>query len=151
MKKQRFIFLSIFLFGCFISCNNGNPVVHSFKKTEKNTSASRAKTIEDSRKQKLSSMLYELAIASDPEDFAKKHHIFLSEDRVKVYIFFDPDVLVSEKEMILNKFNIMIEKKSNGLVRALVPINRLIPLSKESVIRSIRLPDKLINAGKINP
>lgn len=96
-------------------------------------------------------MLYELAIASDPEDFAKKHHIFLSEDRVKVYIFFDPDVLVSEKEMILNKFNIMIEKKSNGLVRALVPINRLIPLSKESVIRSIRLPDKLINAGKINP
>jgi hypothetical protein len=38
----------------------------------------------------------------------------------------------------------MVEKKSNDIYRALVPIDRLIPLSKESAVWSIRLPDRAI-------
>ena len=121
------------------------------QKPEKNTLDSGSNKIGDTKKQKLSSMLYELAISPDHEYFAKKHNIFLSEDRIKVYISFDPDVIVSEEETIFKEYHIMIEKKSNGLIRALVPINKLIPLSEESGIRSIRLPDRLIKAREINP
>ena len=150
MKKQIYAFLFIFLLGCLISCNN-DPVVHSLTKTEKNTSAAESNKIVDTKNQKLSSMLYELAISQDPEYFAKKHNIFLSEDRIKVYIFYDPGISLSEEETTFKEYNIMIEKKSNGLIRALVPINKLIPLSQDPVIRSIRLPDRLIKAREINP
>jgi len=93
---------------------------------------------------KLTSVLYELAVASDPDNFAKERNIFLTKDLVKVYITFDPGSSIRQREDIFKNHNITIEKKAGNLSRALVPVNRLIPLSNEPVIQSIKLPNRLI-------
>jgi len=150
MKKQFFIFFFIFLFAGLISCNN-NPAAHSLTKTEKNTSAPGSKKIGDTKEQKLSSMLYELAISQDHKYFAKQHDIELDKDRVRVYILFDPSSSDPDRKKILNDHGIIIEKSSADLTRGRVPVDHLISLSEEPVIRSIRLPDRLIKAREINP
>ena len=150
MKIRIFIFLFIFLFGCLISCNN-NPAVYSLTKTEKNTSAAGSKKMGDTKKQKLSSILYELAISQDREYFAKKHNIHLDNNRVRVFIFFDPSSSGPDRKKILNDHGIMIEKSSADMTRGLVPVDHLISLSQEPVIRSIRLPDRLIKTRNTSP
>ena len=150
MKKRFFIFFFIFLFAGLISCNN-NPAAHSLTKTEKNTSAAGSKKIGDKKEQKLSSILYELAISQDHEYFAKQHDIELHKDRVRVYILFEPSSSDPDRTNIIKDHKIIIEKSSADLTRGRVPVDHLIPLSQESVIRSIRLPDRLIKAREINP
>ena len=150
MNIRIFTFFFIFLFAGLISCNN-NTAVHSLTKTEKNTSAAGSNKIGDTKKQKLSSMLYELATSPDPDDFAKKHDIFLDKNRVRVYIFFEPSTSHPVRTKIIEEHNIMVEKSSNDLTRGLVPVDHLISLSQEPVIRSMRLPDRLIKAKEINP
>jgi hypothetical protein len=134
-----------------LSCNNNNPNVNSPTKTEKNISAAGSNRIDDIKKQKLSSILYGLATSPDTHNFAKKHHIFLDKDRVRVFIFFEPSAPDLTRKKILNDHGITIEKSAAELTRGRVPVDQLIPLSDESGIRSIRLPDKLIKARKINP
>jgi len=133
-----------------MSCNNG-PVVQSLTKTEKNTSPAGSKKIGETKKQKLSSMLYELAGSQNPEYFAKKHDIFLDEDRVRVFIFFEPSSSGPDRKKILHDHGIIIEKGSADMIRGLVTVDRLISISEEPVIRSIRLPDRLIETRKIRP
>jgi len=151
MKIRIFIFLSVFLFGCLASCNNNKPAVHSLTKTEKNTSASGSNKIGNTKQQKLSSILYELAISPNPDYFAKKHGILLDKDRVRVFIFFEPSSSDSDIKKILNDHGIIIEKSSADLTRGIVPVDHLISLSEEPAIRSIRLPDRLIKTRKISP
>jgi hypothetical protein len=91
---------------------------------------------------KLTSVLYELAITPDKEMFAKEHDIFVSKDRVRVYISLDLATTQSQEEKLVETYNMLVEKKSMNLFRALVPIDKLIPLSKESHVWSIRLPDR---------
>ena len=91
---------------------------------------------------KLTSILYELAIAPETEKYAKGHGIFLANSMVRVFISFNPASSNQERKNIIEKYKILFEKKSDHLLRALVPIDKLIPLSKESVIWSIRLPDR---------
>ena len=150
MKKLFFIFFFIFLFAGLISCNN-NPADHSLTKTEKNTSAAGSNKIDDPKEHKLSSMLYELAISPDHEYFAKQHDIELDKDRVRVYILFEPSSSDPDRTKIIKDHKIMIEKSSADLTRGLVPVDHLILLSEEPVIRFIRLPDRLIKAREINP
>jgi len=150
MKIRIFLFFFIFLFGGLISCNN-NPAVHSLTKTEKNTSTERTNKIGDTKGQKLSSMLYELAIAPNHEYFAKKHDISLENNRVRVFIFFEPSSSDPDRKKILNDHGIIIEKSSADLTRGLVPVDHLISLPQESVIQFIRLPDRLIKTRKTHP
>gem|GEM_PF-1164399 len=148
MKIRIFTFYFIFLFGWLISCNN-DPTIHSLSKIEKNISAEEPNKIGDTNKQKLSAMLYELAVSQAPDDFAKKHDIFLDKDRVRVYIFFEPSSSDPDRTKIIKDHKIIIEKSSADLTRGLVPVDHLISLSQEPVIRSIRLPDRLIKTRKI--
>ena len=150
MKVRKFTFFFIFLFGVFISCNN-NPAVHSLAKTEKKTSAEGSNKIVDTNKQKLSSILYELAIAPDHEHFAKKHNIQLDNNRVRVFISFEPSSSDTDRKKIFNDHGIIIEKTSADMVRGLVTVDHLISLSQEPVIRSIRLPDRLIKTRNNRP
>ena len=150
MKIRFFLFFSIFLFGGLICCNN-DPAVHSLTKTEKKISAVGSNKAEGTKKQKLSSILYGLAVSQDPESFEKKHDISLENYRVRVFIFFEPSSSDSNRKKILNDHGIIIEKSSADLIRGLVPVDHLILLSQESVIRSIRLPDRLIKTRKTRP
>ena len=93
---------------------------------------------------KLSSILYDLAVDPEPEKFAKKHGIFLSEGKVRVFISFNPTSSNLERDTLAENYDFMVEKKSNDISRALVPLDRLIPLSKESAVWSIRLPDRAV-------
>jgi hypothetical protein len=147
MKKYFFIFFFIFLFAGLISCNN-YPAAHSLTKTENNTSTAGTNKNSDTNGQKLSSIIYDLAISPDPEYFAKKHDISLENNRVRVFIFFEPSSSDPDRKKILNDHGIIIEKSSADLTRGLVPVDHLISLSQKSVIRFIQLPDRLIKTRK---
>jgi hypothetical protein len=150
VKIRIFTFFFIFLFGGLISCNN-NPATQSLAKTEKNTSATGSNKIGNTKEHKLSSMLYELATSPDPYDFAKKHAIFLDKNRVRVFIVFEPSSSDPDRTKIIKDHKIIIEKSSADLTRGLVPVDHLISLSQEPVIRSIRLPDRLIKTRNNRP
>lgn len=96
---------------------------------------------------KLTSILYKLAIASEPDKFAKQHGIILSNGRVRVFIFLNPASSSSEMEKMIENHKVTVEKKSNDLLRVLLPINTLIPISHEPIIGSIDLPDQPIING----
>ena len=150
MQRRIFIFFFIFLFGSLMSCKN-TPAAHSLNKTEDRKSPEESKKIQDSKNQKLSSMLYELALSPDPDYFAKKHNILLDNQRVRVYIFLNQSSLEPERTKMLKTHHIMIEKRSADMLRALAPVDQLIPLSEEPLVRFIQLPDKLIKTRKIRP
>jgi hypothetical protein len=148
VKSRNFIFFFIFLFGWLTSCNNDPVVVHSLGKTETKASETGSNKIGDIKKQKLSSMLYELAVSQDPESFAKTHDILLDKNRVRVYIFFNPTSSDQDRKKILKDHEITIEKSAAGMIRGLVTVDHLISLSQEPAIQSIRLPDRLIETRK---
>jgi hypothetical protein len=125
-------------------------VVHSLGKTEIKASETESNKIDDTGKHKLSSILYELAVSPNPESFAKKHDILLDMNRVRVYIFFDPTSSDPDRKKILKDHGITIEKSAANMKRGLVPVGHLISLSEETVVRFIRLPDKLIETRKTN-
>jgi hypothetical protein len=61
-----------------------------------------------------------------------------------VFISFNPASSKLDRDSLAANYHFIVEKKSNDLSRVLVPIDRLIPLSKESIVWSIRLPDRAI-------
>lgn len=145
MKRLFFIILAVLLVGCLPSTENNPDTTSPLpEKKVKRSPKKFNKQPQLPEELKLTSVLYELAAASDPVNFANEHNIFLSKKRVRVYISFNPDSSISKREKVLENYNILVEKKAGNLSRALVPINRLIPLAKESVIWSIKLPNRLI-------
>ena len=133
------------LVGCATNLENDLNVTTSVSKNKENTLPEKLNKQHNPPGQlKLTSVLYELAVAPDPDCFAKQHHIFLVNGSVEVFIFFDHGSSIPEREEIIQNYNTVIQKTAGSLSRAWVPVNRLIPLSNESVIRSITLPKKLI-------
>lgn len=145
MKNLLLIILAISFLGCLSTTKKDSNIVSSHPEKNEETFADGIKEGHKPPKGlRLSSILYELAVAPEPEKFAKKHDIFLTKGKVRVFISFNPTSSNSEREKLAENYHFMVEKKSNDLLRALVPIDRLIPLSKESVVWSIRLPDRAI-------
>jgi hypothetical protein len=145
MIRLFLIILAVILAGCVANSERDLNVANSItEKKEKTLPKEFYKEHKPPEGVSLSSVLYELAVAPDPDIFAKEHNIFLTKGSVKVYILFDPGSSISERKKIIKNYNILIEKKAGNLSRALVPVNRLIPLSNEPVIQSIKLPNKLI-------
>jgi hypothetical protein len=133
-----------------ISCN-GTTATRSFNTAENKTMPGESKKIVDQQNQKLSSMLYQLARSPDPDSFAKRHGILLDNHRVRVYIFLDPSAPEPKRIELVKSHNIVIEKRVSDMLRGLVPVDQLIPLSEEPAVRFIRLPDKLIKTRNMRP
>lgn len=144
IKIPWLLFLTYFLLGSSISCKKNDAAVYAINEGEKYTSTSR--TIGDSKDQKISSILYELSTATDPKDFAQKHDLFLDKNRTRVLVFFEPSSSNARREKVIEYYKIVVEKKSTDMVRAQVSLDTLVPLSEESVIRSVQLPVRLIKA-----
>lgn len=150
MRRRISIFLCIILSGCLISCNS--PLVaHSLTKSDNDTTLSGSGNIADKKQPKLSSLLFELALSPDPEYFAKAHHIPLDNHRVRVFIFLESSSLDREREKVFEYHKIRVEKRSEDMVKGLVAVDRLIPLSEEPVVHFIQLPDRLIKTRNIDP
>ena len=96
---------------------------------------------------KLSSVLYEFLKTPDRVGFAKTHHIFYEERRLRVYIVVDPAISQEEKEILVNTHQIIVEKESENLLRVIVPVDELVSLAKETFVLSIRLPDRPVVQG----
>jgi hypothetical protein len=143
LKSLHLIIIAILFLGCLTITKKDSNAVSSLPEKNGDTFADEIKE-GPPKGLKLSSILYELAVAPDPEKFAKNHDIFLTAGKVRVFISFNPAASNSERDKLAEIHNFMVEKKSNDLLRALVPLDSLIPLSKESVVWSIRLPDKAI-------
>jgi len=147
MKSLLLIILPLLILGCMTTTKKDSSVVSSLPAKEDTVPG-----LNDGHKPpkelKLTSILYQLAVAPEPESFAKEHDIFLAKGKARVFISFNPVSSNSEREKLAENYNIVVEKKANTLLRALVPIDRLIALSKESLIWSIRLPDRAIKLGR---
>ena len=145
MKRLLVILFAMLAIGCVTTSDKKDSNTVNTRPDKKEGPLPKVKGVSKPPKElKLTSVLYELAIAPDKERFAKENDIFLSKGTVRVFISFDPVSPNSEREKLVKTYNIVVEKKSNNLLRGLVPIDRLIPLSKESSIWSIRLPDRPI-------
>jgi hypothetical protein len=145
LKSLLLIILAMSSFGCSTTIKKDSNVIRPFSEKKNDTYAD---GIMEGNKLpeelKLSSLLYDLAVDREPEKFAKKHGIFLTEGKVRVYISFNPTSSNLDRNTLAKNYNFMVEKKSTDISRALVPIDRLIPLSMESAVWSIRLPDRAI-------
>ena len=98
---------------------------------------------------KLNSVLYEFLKAPDREGFAKIHRIFYYDGKLRVYIVIDPTISQEGKDTLINTHHIIVEKESESLLRALIPVDELISLAKETFVLSIRLPDRPVVQGTI--
>lgn len=96
---------------------------------------------------KLSSVLYEFLNTSDQEKFAKTHHIFYNGRQLRVFIVVDATISQEERERLVKTHQIIIEKESENLLRAIVPVDELVSLAKETFVLSIRLPDRSVVQG----
>lgn len=88
---------------------------------------------------KLASILYELINSPDRSDFAKRHQLYLSQGKVRVII-----ELLPEFEEIEGDYGVMVEGRTDTLIKALVPIDQLGLLAKDPSVRFIRPPHKPI-------
>ena len=148
MKSFLLMILAILALGCFKTTHKDSNINSSLSEKMEVTFTNGKKIGNKPPKEyKLSSILYELAIAKEPEKFANEHNIFLAKDKVGVSIYFNPASSNSEREKLIENYILIVEKKYSSLLRVLVPIDRLIPLSKESAVWSIRLPDRAIKQG----
>lgn len=85
----------------------------------------------------LASILYELVNSPDRSDFAKRHQLYLSQGKVRVII----ELLPQFKE-IEGDYGVMVEGRTDTLIKALVPIDQLDLLAKDPSVRFIRPPYK---------
>jgi hypothetical protein len=151
MKRFCLIILYVMLAGCVTNSENDVNVPTSVSEKRENTLPKElSKQHNPPGEHNLISVLYELAVAPDPDYFAKQHHILLTKGSVKVFISFDPGSSIPEREEMIKNYNIVIEKTAGSLSRAWVPVNQLLPLSNESVIQSITLPKRLITPREEN-
>ena len=152
MKRLFLIILAVILAGCVTNSEKDLNVTKSVpEKKEKTLPKEFIKEHKPPKELKLTSVLYELAVTQNPDIFAKERNIILTKGLVRVYITFNSGSSIFERKKIIENYNLTIEKKAGNLSRALVPVNRLIPLSKESVVQSIKLPNRLIKPERIKP
>ena len=84
----------------------------------------------------LESVLYQLTQADDVAVFARQRAIDLIEGRVRVI------VELNEGSVLDMGAGAVIESRYRNLVRVLVPIDQLLPLSQRKGVRFVRLPQK---------
>jgi len=85
--------------------------------------------------EKLESVLYQLTQTQNHDEFAKTRGLHLEDGKVRVVI-----ELYNASDTIPDGYGAIIETRHENLVQALVPINSLMELSKESSINFIRAP-----------
>ena len=91
---------------------------------------------------KLSSELYEFLMTSDREGYAKTHQIFYQDEKVRVLILLSPNIGEKEKRTMVDTYQIRVEKKSGDSIRGTVSVDELASLAGETLVLSIRLPDR---------
>lgn len=88
---------------------------------------------------KLASVLYELIKSSDRRDFAKRHQLYLSQDKVRVIIELLPEFKEVEKDYAMT-----VEGRTKNRIKALVPLDQLGLLARDPSVGFIRPPHKPI-------
>jgi len=86
---------------------------------------------------RLASVLYELIKSPDRSDFAKRHGLYLEQDKVRVII-----ELLPEFKEVKGDYEMVVEGTTNRLIKALVPIDQLGSLAKNPSVGFIRPPHK---------
>ena len=105
------------LTGCVTNAENDLNVTNSVPEKRENTLSKELSMQHNPPGElKLTSVLYELAVAPDPDHFAKQHHIFLTKGSVKVYISFDPGSSIPERDEMIENYNIVIERSEERRV-----------------------------------
>jgi len=85
----------------------------------------------------LASVLYELIKSPDRSDFAQRHGLYLSQEKVRVIIELLPGVKEVEGD-----YEMVVEGRTKNLIKALVPIDQLGLLAEDPWVGFIRPPHK---------
>lgn len=86
---------------------------------------------------RLASVLYELIKSPDRSDFAQRHGLYLSQEKVRVIIELLPGVKEVEGD-----YEMVVEGRTKNLIKALVPIDQLGLLAEDPWVGFIRPPHK---------
>lgn len=86
---------------------------------------------------KIDSLLYKLTLAPDWHEFAETNGFELFGLRVKIII-----ELVSPEEKLQGDYKLILEARSDSLIRARVLVNELVNLAKDPAVKFVRLPYK---------
>ena len=86
---------------------------------------------------KLASVLYKLINSSHRSDFAKRHQLYLFQDKVRVIIELFPEFKEVEGD-----YEMVVEGRTNSLIKALVPVDQLGLLARDPSVGFIRPPHK---------
>ncbi len=102
-------------------------------------------TISKNQPVKLESVLYQLTQSTQPNEFATERGLYVKNGKVRVVI-----ELENKTGTIPAGYGIVEETRYDGLVQAMVPINRLIEVSREQGVKVVRVPNKpVLNTGVI--
>jgi len=102
-------------------------------------------TISKNQPGNLESVLYQLTQSTQPNEFAKERGLYVKNGKVRVVI-----ELENKTGTIPPGYGIVEETRYDGLVQAMVPINRLIEISREQGVKVVRVPNKpVLNTGVI--
>jgi len=86
---------------------------------------------------RLASVLYELIKSPDRSDFAQRHGLYLSQEKVRVII-----ELLPEFKEVEGDYEMVVEGRTKNLIKALVPIDQLGLLAEDPWVGFIRFPYK---------
>ena len=86
---------------------------------------------------RLASVLYELIKSPDRSDFAQRHGLHLEQDKVRVII-----ELLPEFKEVKGDYEMVIEGRTNSIIKVLVPVDQLGSLAKDPWVGFIRPPHK---------
>lgn len=85
---------------------------------------------------RLESVLYQLTQTDNVEAFARQRAIDLVDGRVRVIVEIDTGGVLDMGA------GVVMESRYQNLVRVLVPIDQLLPLSQQMGVRFVRLPQR---------
>jgi len=86
---------------------------------------------------KLASVLYELIKSPHRSDFAERHQLYLSQDKVRVII-----ELLPEFKEVEGDYEMVVEVRTKNLIKALVSVDQLGLLARDPSVGFIRPPHK---------
>ncbi|MBW2490717.1 MAG: hypothetical protein JRE65_06185 [Deltaproteobacteria bacterium] len=111
LKSLHLIIIAILFLGCLTITKKDSNAVSSLPEKNEDTFADEIRE-GPPKGLKLSSILYELAVAPEPEKFAKNHDIFLTAGKVRVFISFNPAASNSERDNRCKKIRITMRNQT---------------------------------------
>lgn len=92
--------------------------------------------------EKIDQKIHEVIKSLNKEETAKHYGLFYQDGKLRVHLIFSTRITPEEKEKIYSTYEVNVEKETGQMVRAMVPVERIMELGDNPLILFIKIPDK---------